>query len=65
MQDFNYHESQTADCCDNCYQSRYHLSRGLLCGYTDENVKPRNKCGLFIRQGEKKPEAEENQGELF
>lgn len=64
MQGFNYRESTGTDCCDTCYQSRYHLSRGLLCGYTDENVKPRNICGLYIAQGKPEP-VEEKQGELF
>ena len=65
MQGFNYKESQTADCCGNCYQGIYHLSRGLLCGYTDAQTKINGVCGLYIQRGEKNTEAEENQGELF
>jgi hypothetical protein len=64
VQGFNYRESTGTDCCDTCYQSRYHLSRGLICGYTDEKIKPRNICCLFIAQ-DKPEEVEEKQGELF
>ena len=64
MSDFNYRETTTEKNCGNCYQGIYHLSRGLICGYSEGKVSAKCVCGLYIAQS--KPEAVEvKQEELF
>jgi hypothetical protein len=64
--DFNKRKSTTENNCGNCYQGIYHLSRGLICGYTDAPTKVTDICGLYIKsQAEAKEAAEVKQEELF
>ena len=65
MTGFNYKESQNVENCGNCYQGIYHLSRGLLCGYTDKATRGDHRCGLYIRQQVKEKTEPEGQEELF
>ncbi len=65
MTGFNYKESQSAENCGNCYQGIYHLSRGLLCGYTDKSTRGDHRCGLYIMQQVKEKTEPEGQEELF
>ena len=65
MQGFNYRKAENEENCGNCYQGIYHLSRGLLCGYTDAPTLCDHRCGLYIRQQVKEKTESEGQEELF
>ena len=64
MQGFNKRKTTDTRNCSNCYQGIQHLARGLLCGYTDDNTRNDEVCGLYIART-KKEAVEEKQEELF
>ena len=65
MQGFNYRKADNEDNCGNCYMGIRHLTRGLLCGYTDKATRRDHRCGLYIRQQVKEKTEPEGQEELF
>ena len=65
MQGFNYRKAENGENCGNCYMGIRHLTRGLLCGYTDAPTLCDHRCGLYIRQQEKEKIEQEGQEELF